>query len=113
VLPKLPRNTWLWRLGVAAGSMTVATLALAQQYSGPIDLLIADVVMPGLSGRDLAARLTVDRPGVRVLYTSGYTENMMIRAGFETFESSLPLLTKPFLPADLLHLVGETLVATD
>ena len=93
--------------------MTVATLALAQQYSEPIDLLIADVVMPGLSGRDLAARLTVDRPGVRVLYTSGYTENMMIRAGFETFESSLPLLTKPFLPADLLHLVGETLVATD
>jgi hypothetical protein len=39
--------------------------------------------MPGLSGGELAARVSIDRPEIRVLYTSGYTENVMIRAGFE------------------------------
>ena len=65
--------------------------------------------MPGLSGHDLAVRLQVDRPAVRVLYTSGYTENMMVRAGFEGIEGGLPLLTKPFLPADLLRRVADAL----
>ena len=68
--------------------------------------------MPGLSGRDLAARLTAERPGLRVLYTSGYNENMMIRAGLEKFERGQTLLTKPFLPADLLRKVGETLAVS-
>jgi CheY-like chemotaxis protein len=83
-------------------------LQLARQYSGPIHLLIADVVMPGLSGRELSARVSVDRPDIRVLYTSGYTENLMMRAGFV---EGLPLLPKPFLPADLLRRVGEILGA--
>jgi CheY-like chemotaxis protein len=68
--------------------------------------LIADVVMPGLSGPDLAERLNVERPDTRVLYTSGYTENLMIRAGFE---HGLATLAKPFLPADLLRKVSEVL----
>jgi CheY-like chemotaxis protein len=84
-------------------------LARARQHAAPINLLIADVVMPGLSGRELASRLTQERPGVRVLYTSGYNENMMVRAGFEKFESDQTLLRKPFLPADLLQKVRETL----
>jgi len=83
-------------------------LAIAQKHSGPIDLLVADVVMPGLSGRDLAARLAADRPDVRVLYMSGYSEKMIIRAGLE---HGLTLLPKPFLPADLLQRVGEMLAA--
>ena len=65
--------------------------------------------MPGLSGRDLAVRLTLERPNVRVLYTSGYTENVMMHSGFE---HGLPLLAKPFLPADLLRKVKETLGTT-
>jgi len=85
-------------------------LAMARRHPSPIDLLIADVVMPGLSGRDLAERLTVERPNVRVLYTSGYSENVMMRAGFE---HGLMLLAKPFLPVDLLRKVKETFGATD
>ena len=85
-------------------------LALARQHQGAIHLLIADVVMPGLSGRDLAARLTAERPGLRVLYTSGYTENMVIRTGLE---ESLALLAKPFLPADLLQEVRDKFRTTD
>ena len=83
-------------------------LAIAREYPEPIHALVTDVVMPGLSGRDLAERLTADRPNVRVIYTSGYTENVMLRAGFER---GLTLLPKPFLPGDLLRIVNETLLA--
>ena len=83
-------------------------LEIARRYSEPIHALVTDVVMPGLSGRDLAVRLTADRPDVRVIYTSGYTENVMLRAGFE---HGLTLLAKPFLPADLLRIVNDTLTA--
>ena len=83
-------------------------LARAREHTGAIDLLVTDVVMPGLSGRDLAVRLTAERPDVRVLYTSGYSETMIVRAGIEP---GLKLLPKPFLPADLLQKVGETLAA--
>ena len=81
-------------------------LALARRYQNVIHLLVTDVVMPGLSGRDLATRLTGERPGVRVLYTSGYTENVMIRSGYQ---DGFMLLPKPFLPADLLRKVREAL----
>jgi PAS domain S-box-containing protein len=85
-------------------------LAMARRFPNPIHLLIADVVMPGLSGRDLATRLSLERPDVRVLYTSGYAENVMVRAGFE---DGLRLLEKPFLPVDLLRKVREAFGATD
>ena len=65
--------------------------------------------MPGLSGSDLAARLSLERPDIRVLYTSGYTENVIMRAGFE---HGLTLLAKPFLPNDLLRKVRETFGTT-
>jgi PAS domain S-box-containing protein len=81
-------------------------LAIAQKYRGPIHLLITDVVMPGMGGRDLAIRLATERPKIRVLYTSGYTENVMMRAGFQ---HGLLLLDKPFLPADLLLKVKQLL----
>jgi PAS domain S-box-containing protein len=80
-------------------------LAVAHGHAGAIDLLVTDVVMPGLSGRDLADRLMEFRPGIRVLYTSGYTENIIMRTGFQ---GDLTLLAKPFLAADLLRKVAET-----
>ncbi len=84
-------------------------LRSASLHDGAIHLLVADVVMPGLSGRDLAGRLAAERPNLRVLYTSGYNENMMMRAGLEKFEKGQVLLTKPFRPAELLQKVRETL----
>jgi PAS domain S-box-containing protein len=79
-------------------------LGIARAHSGAIDLLITDVVMPGLSGRDLADRLKEYQPSVRVLYTSGYTENIIMR---NSLEGDLRLLAKPFLPSDLLRTVAE------
>lgn len=84
-------------------------LAMALAYRGPIHLLIADVVMPGLAGLDLATQLEQEVPGIRVLYTSGYNENLMMRAGFT---EGLELLPKPFLPADLLRKVSNVLGTT-
>jgi two-component system cell cycle sensor histidine kinase/response regulator CckA len=74
-----------------------------------IHLLVTDVVMPGLSGRDLALQLAADRPEMRVLYTSGYVEAITMRAGLER---GMTLLAKPFLPNDLVQRVRETLDST-
>jgi PAS domain S-box-containing protein len=81
-------------------------LAIAARHNGTIDLLVADVIMPGLSGPDLAERLTRTIPGMKVLYTSGYAESATRRLGVK---EGLSLLSKPFLPGDLLHKVRETL----
>jgi CheY-like chemotaxis protein len=83
-------------------------LAIARERDGRIHLLIADVVMPGLSGPDLADRLRVGWPGIGVLYTSGYTEDAVMRIKGEV---RIFFLAKPFLPMDLLRTVRETLDA--
>jgi CheY-like chemotaxis protein len=74
-----------------------------------IHLLITDVVMPGLSGPELAAQLAPERPEMRVLYTTGYAETVAMRAGLER---SAPVLAKPFLPNDLVRVVRERLDST-
>jgi len=69
-------------------------LRLAESHTGPIDLLVADVVMPGMSGRELADRLTSLRPEMRVLFMSGYTPDTVLRHGVRNHDTSL--LPKPF-----------------
>ena len=83
-------------------------LTVARRHQGPIDLVVTDMVMPGLGGRALAARLTADRPGVRVLYTSGYATDASLR---DDSGGGLPFLAKPFLPLELVAKVRETLDA--
>jgi PAS domain S-box-containing protein len=75
-----------------------AALQIAAGHQGEIDLLLTDVVMPGMNGRELAAQITAQRPEVRVLYMSGYTENAIGHDGL--LEAGINLLQKPFsLPA--------------
>jgi signal transduction histidine kinase len=73
------------------------------------DMLITDVVMPGLSGPNLAARLMQQNPRIRVLYMSGYTEDATEVHG--TFWGGVPLLQKPFSPAQLAERVRMALDA--
>jgi len=69
-------------------------LAVAIEHPGLIDLLVTDVVMPGISGGELATRVLRMRPGVRVLYISGYSDDEIVRAGVS--RSDVAFLQKPF-----------------
>jgi PAS domain S-box-containing protein len=82
-------------------------LAIAASFDGTIDLLLTDVMLPGSGGRELAERLVTVRPELRVLYTSGYTEEAIAHRGL--LEPGIRLLPKPFSGNELARKVRETL----
>jgi len=84
-----------------------AALIAALRYDGPIHLLLTDVVMPGLSGPRIAQELHAARPGMRVLYMSGYTDEALGRHG--VLEQGIALLEKPFTRRSLLRKLREVL----
>ncbi len=84
-----------------------AALELAERYSGEIVLLITDVVMPEMNGPDLAAHLARSRPGLRILYMSGYTDHALLHRG--AIEEGTAFLQKPFLPESLVLRVDDLL----
>lgn len=84
-------------------------LLVFEKHNAPIHLLLTDVVMPKMNGRDLAERLTLLRPEIKVLYMSGYTDRVLVQTG--GFESEISILQKPFLPSVLTRRVREVLDA--
>ncbi len=82
-------------------------LELAAMHSGPIHLLMTDIVMPGINGRELAERVTRVRPEIRVLYMSGYTDQAIVHEGI--LEAGAVLLQKPFTLATLASKLREIL----
>ena len=84
-------------------------LRLSSQHDGPIYLLIADVVMPEMGGRQLADRLAPSRPEMKVLYVSGYTDDAISRRGM--LEPGVAFLEKPFSPVSLARKAREVLDA--
>ena len=91
------------------GGDAAEALAAAQRHTGPIHLLIADVILPGPSGRELARRLAVARPDTKVVYVSGYTDDAIVHHGM--LEPGLNFLQKPFTPATLARKVRDVLDA--
>jgi len=82
-------------------------LRLAAKHHGPIHLLLTDVVMPGLSGRQLAGQLAELRPDMKVLYASGYADHAIVHHGI--LESGIAYLQKPFTPETLGRRVRQVL----
>jgi len=84
-----------------------AALDVATRYSGTIHLLLTDVVMPGLNGRELASRLADLRPDARVIFMSGYTDEAVTRHG--VLEPGAAYVQKPFTPDAIARRVREVL----
>jgi PAS domain S-box-containing protein len=82
-------------------------IALAREHGERIDLLLTDVVMPGMSGRELANRLTRIHPEARVLFTSGYTDNAIVHHG--VLDEGVSFIGKPYSPSALAKKVREVL----
>jgi PAS domain S-box-containing protein len=82
-------------------------LRLAEQHAGPIHLLVADVVMPGMSGREVGLLLAPTRPEMKVLYVSGYADESIVQHG--VLEPGLAFLQKPFSADALARKVRELL----
>jgi nitrogen-specific signal transduction histidine kinase/ActR/RegA family two-component response regulator len=94
---------------VLASGSPEDSFQIGERHTGPIDLLLTDVVLPGMSGREVAEHLVRLRPTLKVLYMSGYTDYAVARHG--VLEPGTAFLQKPFTPANLARKVREVLDA--
>ncbi|GEM_PF-2177704 len=82
-------------------------LKIAEKYSQPIHMLLSDVVMPKLNGNELAEKIKLFYPEIKVVFMSGYTDDIIDNHG--VLKPGLKFIEKPFLPEDLKHIVDEVL----
>jgi len=86
-------------------------IQIMQNHKGKIDLVITDIIMPGMTGLGLVQRIQITHPDVKVLYISGYTDTAMLHQG--VLESDTAFLQKPFTPQALLKKVREVILGTN
>jgi len=91
---------------LSAGSAEQA-VQVSDQFGEPIHLLLTDVIMPGISGRQLAEKILTKRPKTKILYMTGYTDDMVVQ--HKVLEPGVQLLQKPFSKAELATKVRATL----
>ncbi len=82
-------------------------LQIAEAFAEPIHLLLTDVIMPGMSGRQLAERIHRKRPQTKIIYMTGYTDDMVVQ--HKVLEPGVNMLQKPFTRLDLAQKVRSTL----
>jgi two-component system cell cycle sensor histidine kinase/response regulator CckA len=96
-----------WGYTVLHSGDSTQAFGLAERHNGSIHLLLTDVVMPGMSGREVADRLLSTRPDMKVLFMSGYTDSAIVHHG--VLDPGTPFLPKPFTPDALVRKVREVL----
>jgi CheY-like chemotaxis protein len=96
---------------ILTASSGAEALEISQAHNGHIDLLLTDVVMPNMSGRQLADLLLMSRPKTKVLFLSGYTENTVVHHG--VLDAGVDFLPKPFSRENLSGKLREVLAKTD
>lgn len=106
--PLLAESLRAFGYTVVAAASGPEALELAKEHE--FDAVITDVVMPVMNGRELAERLTADRPGLRVLFTSGYPSDTIIRQGIAS--ATAEYIEKPYLPEDLAAKLRQVLDGT-
>lgn len=102
-------NRYSYTLLVAKGPDEA--FRLCKKYTGKINLLITDVIMQGMSGRDLAQQLSLRYPEMKILYISGYTDDIIIHHGI--LDRGINFMQKPFTPYTLARKVREVLTHPD
>jgi PAS domain S-box-containing protein len=93
--------------GVLEAGDGAKALLIARSYPGRIDLLLTDVVMPGMSGREVATEFLRERPDACAIYMSGYTDDTVVQQG--VIERGVPFIQKPFTPTTLLQRIRDVL----
>jgi DNA-binding NtrC family response regulator len=104
----------LVRLALISGGYKVleapnaeSAMALCSSHDAPIHLLLTDVVMPQMSGPEVASKVAALRPGIKVLYMSGYTDDAVVHHGVLALD--MPFIQKPFSPVSLRKKIREVL----
>jgi DNA-binding NtrC family response regulator len=92
---------------VLTASKTDQAVRLVGEYDGNIDLLLTDIVMPDMNGKELSERIIPIKPGMKCLYMSGYTADVIARQGI--LDEGIKFISKPFSLRDLAAKVRETL----
>lgn len=90
-----------------AANGPLEALRIVDQQPGAIDLLLTDVIMPEMNGRELSSRLLARHPGLKVLYMSGYTANVIAHHG--VLDAGIHFLNKPFSSKELSVKIREAL----
>lgn len=106
---RMVAQRFLERAGYTVISVPDAAAALAEAPERTIDLLVTDAILPGMSGRQLADTLCSERPDLRVLFISGYTEDAVLRQGISA--DSVAFLPKPFTSSALTDKVRAVLAS--
>jgi PAS domain S-box-containing protein len=109
VRPLIAQALRLYGYTVLEAGTGAEALDIAEREPATIDLLLTDIVMPGMNGRELAEQLLAEQPALHVVYTSGYPADTIIRHGIA--HASTAYLEKPYLPDDLAHKIRDVLDA--
>jgi two-component system cell cycle sensor histidine kinase/response regulator CckA len=103
-------RTMLWRAGfdVLEASDPTEALQLSAAHTAPIQLLLTDVLMPDMNGFDLAEKVKTQRPDIKVLYMSGFTDTVLLESTGRSL-TGLPLIRKPFTAHRLVSTISDLL----